>query len=163
MKEFDKLFSRKPSQFRQDPRASADSESPRKHEDSSEPRVLLQVNREFWIDIATAVWKLRQKINDPITHETKDEMRALARYVDSLWDALSAVGLDIQDHTNQPFDSGQSLEVLAFQPTAGIAKEFVSETVKPTIYLKEHRLQMGQVIVATPENPQSGSGETCRG
>lgn len=134
---------------------------PSKNGEYSASRVLLQVSGEFWIDIAAAVWKLRQKITDPVTHETKEEMRPLMRYVDSIWEALSTVGLDIQDHTNEPFDSGQSLEVLAFQPTPGIAKEFVSETVKPTIYLKGHRLQMGQVIVATPENAQSGSGDTC--
>ena len=160
MKEFDKLFSRM-SKHAQDRGGTAGSKPSKKGEDSSESRMLPQVNGEFWIDIAAAVWKLRQKITDPVTHETKEEMRPLMRYVDSIWEALSTAGLDIQDHTNQPFDSGQSLEVLAFQPTPGTTKEFVSETVKPTIYLKGHRLQMGQVIVATPENPQSGSGGTC--
>lgn len=124
--------------------------------------LLLQVKSDFWIDIASAAWKLRQKVIDPITREPKEEMRSLLRYVDAIWDSLSQVGLEIQDHTNQPFDSGQSLEVLAFQPTPGILRETVLETVKPTIYLKELRLQMGQVIVATPQEARSESGEPCR-
>jgi hypothetical protein len=80
-------------------------------------------------------------------------MSRIARHVDRLWESLEQAGLSIQDHTNQPFDSGQSLDVLAFQPTAGIDREVVIETIRPTVYLQDHRIQIGQIIVATPQLP----------
>ena len=66
--------------------------------------------------------------------------------------------MKIQNHTNEPFDSGQSLEVIAFQPSAGISREVVVETIRPTVYLKGIRIQMGQVVVATPEQAQEANG-----
>jgi hypothetical protein len=153
MKEFNNLFSRRGSK-RKVTRTAA-TESLEGQPPQTESHVSVQVSIAFWVDLAAAAWKLRQKTSDPVTHGTREEFRHLTRYVDAIWDALASVGLEIQDHTNEPFDSGQSLEVLAFQPTAGITRETVTETIRPTIYLKGHRLQMGQVIVATPEQSKS--------
>jgi hypothetical protein len=36
------------------------------------------------------------------------------------------------------------------QPTAGITKERVTETLKPTIYWRNKIIQMGEVVIATP-------------
>jgi len=78
-------------------------------------------------------------------------MRRAYRHLESTWDALGEAGVEIQDHTNDRFDSGQSLKVLAFEPTEGVAEERVSETVKPTVYFKGSVIQRGEVIVATPQ------------
>ena len=159
MKEFGKIFSGKGSKPK---RVRPVVNEPAKDSSiSGSKRVMIQLNSDFWIDIASAAWKLRQKVTNPVTREPKEEMRSLVRYIDAIWESLAQVGLEIQDHTEQPFDSGQSLEVLAFQPMSGIARETVIETVKPTIYLKGVRLQRGQVIVETPQETQSESGETC--
>jgi hypothetical protein len=44
-----------------------------------------------------------------------------------------------------------SLKVVAFQPTPGIGRERVIETIKPTIYFKGKAIQMGEVIVGRPD------------
>jgi hypothetical protein len=44
-----------------------------------------------------------------------------------------------------------SLKVLCFQPTPGLRRERVIETIKPTIYFKGKTIQMGEVIVGKPE------------
>jgi hypothetical protein len=41
------------------------------------------------------------------------------------------------------------LTVITTQPTAGIAKERVIETIKPTIYWNETIIQTGEVVIAT--------------
>jgi hypothetical protein len=105
----------------------------------------------FLSDLANSAWDLRRITTDVRTAETKPNMSKVARHVDRLWDCLEQAGLKIQDHLDQPFDSGQSLDVLAFQPTPGITREIVIETVRPTVYLQDCRLQMGQVIVGTPQ------------
>ena len=120
----------------------------------SDHRVLLQLRSTVWTDMANALWALEQKTRDPSTAERREEFRPIARHIDRLAECLVEIGIETQSHTNQVFDSGQSLEVIAFQPTAGITKEIVVETIRPTVYLKGHRLQIGQVIVATPEHAE---------
>ncbi|RZU29074.1 hypothetical protein BDD14_6669 [Edaphobacter modestus] len=112
---------------------------------------LLNVPENFFLDLANSAWNLRRGSVDSVTGEPKPHLAKIARHVERLWDSLEQVSLRIQDHYNQPYDSGQSLEVLAFQPTPGIDREIVAETIRPTVYLQGQRIQMGQVIVATPK------------
>ena len=125
-------------------------------------RLQLQLRSTIWADMANALLALEQKSRDPNTAERKEAFRSIARHIDRLAECLVEIGIETQNHTNQPFDSGQSLEVLAFQPTKGISRETVVETIKPTVYLKGYRLQIGQVIVATPDQPEEKEKQ-CQG
>ena len=121
---------------------------------SSEARIVL--DGSFFTDMGFATWKLHQRMIEAGTGEAKEEFRQLARHVGTIRDRLSDLGLQIQDHTGNPYDSGLSLEVLAFQPIDGIASEVVIETIRPSLYLREHRILRGQVIVGTPKGDQEG-------
>jgi hypothetical protein len=123
-----------------------------------DPRLIVQVSPSFFTDLANTAWALQKKSCDPISSERKEEFRGIARHIDHLSECLEEIGIRIQSHTNEVFDSGQSLEVIAFQPTPGITQEIVVETVRPTVYIKDNRIQMGQVIVATPDYSQEDSG-----
>jgi len=116
----------------------------------------IELDNAFFIDLGCATWKLYEKMFDRQTGEAHTEFRQLARHVATIRERLGELGLQIQDHTGKPFDSGQSLEVLAFQPTDGIATEAVVETVRPTLYIRERRILKGQVIVGTPVKNQGG-------
>lgn len=124
----------------------------------SEDRVQqkIELDSAFFIDLGCATWKLYEKMFDRQTGEAHTEFRQLARHVTTIRERLGELGLQIQDHTGKPFDSGQSLEVLAFQPTDGIVEEAVVETVRPTLYFRERRILKGQVIVGTPVKNQGG-------
>jgi hypothetical protein len=104
-------------------------------------------------DVGTGLWRLRQKMVKPGTTQPLDEMRRPYRHLESVWDALTQAGAEIQDHTDKPFDPGMSLKVVSFQPTPGLGRERVIETIKPTIYFKGKAIQMGEVIVGRPEKP----------
>lgn len=116
----------------------------------------IELDGTFFIDLGCATWKLHQRMFDAQTGEAQAEFRQLARHVATIKDRLSELGLQIQDHTGRPYDSGLSLEVLAFQPTDGVVSETVLETVRPTLYLREQRILKGQVIVATPIGSEGG-------
>ena len=124
--------------------------------DTDASPVEIAISPAVFSDLGCAAWKLRQKLLDPDTREPKEDLRHLARHVEVIWEWLVDLGLEIQDHTGNPFDSGQSLEVLAFQPAEGITREVVVETVRPTIYFRGRRLLMGQVIVGTPDGRPAG-------
>lgn len=105
-----------------------------------------------WLaDLGTGLWRLRQRMVEPGTDRPLEEMRRAFRHLESLLDVTRGAGLEIQDHTGTPFHAGMALQVLAFQPTPGAHRDHVGETVKPTIYLHGTMIQMGEVIVATPE------------
>lgn len=106
---------------------------------------------ETLADLATGLWRLRLKMVEPGTQRPLESMRRTFRHLESVWDLLAEIGLEVQDHTDTRFDSGMSLKVIAFQPDPGVARERIVETVKPSVYLGRRRIQMGEVIVATPE------------
>lgn len=104
----------------------------------------------FLNGVATNLWRLRQKMVEPGTDHPLEEMRRAFRHLQSAWDVLADAGVEIQDHTGATFDIGQSLHVIAFQPTPGLTGEQVIETIKPSVYYGGRMVQMGEVIVGTP-------------
>jgi hypothetical protein len=106
--------------------------------------------------VCIGLWRLRQKLLKPGTDQPLDEMRRAYRHFESVWDALKESGYLIQDHTNELFTAGMDLNVITYEPTQGIDKESVVETIKPSVYYKDLRIQKGEVIVATPGQPGAG-------
>jgi hypothetical protein len=102
--------------------------------------------------LATGLWRLRQKMVQPGTDQPVEEMRKAFRHLQSTWDVLVGAGVQIQDHTNSPFSAGLSLKVVTYQPMPGLSKEEVIETVKPSVYYQRRTIQVGEVIVGTPES-----------
>jgi hypothetical protein len=101
-------------------------------------------------ELATGVWRLRKRFLEPGTDRPREELRRAYRDVEALWDTLTQAGVEVIDPLGKPYDPGESLTVLAFQPTPGLAAERVIETVRPTVYLRARWVQMGEVIVGTP-------------
>jgi hypothetical protein len=104
----------------------------------------------FLAEIGTGLWRLRQKMVKPGTGQPLEEMRRAYRHFEATWDVLRQAGIEIQDHTGASYDPGMALKVITFEPTLGITREKVTETIKPTIYFKTQPIQVGEVIVGTP-------------
>ncbi len=96
-------------------------------------------------DIANAAFTLQQE-------SAAEQVSPLLRHIKRIVECLKEIGIDIENHTDQPFASDMPLEVIAFQPAVGLEHDKVIDTIKPTIYLRGYRIQTGQVIVATPES-----------
>ena len=101
-------------------------------------------------EIGTTAWRLKLRLAKTV--ENSDTMNRINRDLESIMDALTQGGIEIKDFTGEKYDGGMALNVIAFQPTQGITKEQVIETIKPTIYHKNKLVQIGQVIVGVPEN-----------
>jgi hypothetical protein len=101
---------------------------------------------------ANALWRLRRRLCNPQTGQPLDDMRRPFRDLETAWDALKEAGIEIRDHTGDAYDPGYSLVCLAFQPTAGLGRETVIETVKPTITILGQLAQTGEIIVGIPDS-----------
>jgi hypothetical protein len=107
------------------------------------------VNKDFLAEVSVGAWRLKKKMTDPKSGEPLNEMSRAYRHLESVFITLEKEGIEIQDHDGQSFDAGLSLKVLTYQPLPNIDKEFVYDTIKPSVYLNGERILMGEVIVAT--------------
>jgi hypothetical protein len=101
-------------------------------------------------ELSTAAWRIRKRLGKD--SDSTQENRYIARNLESIFDAFKEAGVEIVDHTGEQYDSGMALKVLAFQPTPVIITEQIIETIKPTVYHNNRKLQIGEVIVGTPDN-----------
>ncbi|TYB44259.1 hypothetical protein [Actinomadura chibensis] len=106
-------------------------------------------------DVATCVWRLRARVA-----RMDDPPRAVVHHVETAWDALADGGVEIKDHAGEPFDPGLAMSVAAYQPTPGLVREQVIETVRPGVYLGSRSIQLAEVIVGTPGTPAEAMRET---
>lgn len=102
------------------------------------------------IGIATNAWRARSKMIERDSAEPKDEMKRVFRHIEGIYDQLRQVGCEIVDHTGRTYDSGMAIQTISFEPTPGLTRDEILETVKPTITLQGKIVQMGEVVVGTP-------------
>ena len=105
--------------------------------------------------VATNVWKAKMKMIDPVSGDVRDEMKRVYRHIEGVLESFHEMGMEVKDHTGNAFDYGLPLKVITTQPTQGITRETVSETIRPTVYWKQQIIQMGEVIIATPPTSES--------
>ncbi|MCE6996030.1 hypothetical protein LZG04_14630 [Saccharothrix sp. S26] len=99
---------------------------------------------------ATNLWRARRKIAKSPVADSR-EGKQVARYLRATQEALDQAGVVIQDHDGTEFHPDLSIEVLAFAEDPALTRDVVVETVRPSVYLGDRRIQMGQVVVGCPD------------
>jgi hypothetical protein len=102
-------------------------------------------------DLATSLWRTKRKLDTGDGQELPQAQRAAARHLLVAWETFEDAGVKIQDHDGIPFDPGLALDVVTYEKRSGVTKEIVLETVRPSVYRSGRCIQLGQVIVAQPE------------
>jgi hypothetical protein len=115
----------------------------------------LQERLKFLADVGTGLWRMRRNMVPPgagrlLDARPLEEMRKPFRWLVSTWDTLKESGLEIQDHTGDRYISGQSLKA-HFEAAPDLHEDTITDTIKPTIYFDGKILQMGEVVVGTPD------------
>jgi hypothetical protein len=101
-------------------------------------------------EIATNAWRLKVRMIDSETGEPKEEAGKLYRFVEGLFRALDDAGIQVIDKTGKPYDDGMPEKVIGFEPTPGLAKEEIIDTIRPSIRWRERPLSNGEIIVGLP-------------
>ncbi|WP_407560311.1 hypothetical protein [Streptomyces sp. 184] len=114
------------------------------------------------VGAATGIWRALRKLDRDAGSLSAADLRQVRIQVRASRSALADDGLEIQEHDGEPFDSGLSLEALVFQDDPDLTREVVLETVRPTVYFRGRRIQMGQVIVGRPVPPQTPGAQTTK-
>jgi hypothetical protein len=100
---------------------------------------------------ATHVWRAERRIVDPETREPLDDFKLLHRDIIAIRRSLEDLGVEIVDSLGSAYHSGMALKVISFEPTPGLSREEIKETIKPTVLWRGNLLQLGEVIVGTPQ------------
>jgi hypothetical protein len=101
--------------------------------------------------IATSAWRAKAKMVDPDTGEAKEEMKRVYRHIEAIFESLSQIGVETIDPVGRVYDSGMALKVVTFEPTPGLSSEEIKETIKPSVAWQGRLIQIGEVIVGTPQ------------
>lgn len=101
--------------------------------------------------IATNTWRAKAKMVDPDTGETKEEMKRVYRHIEAIFESLMQIGVETIDPVGRVYESGMALKVVSFEPTPGLSNEEIKETIKPSIAWQGRLIQIGEVIVGTPQ------------
>ena len=102
-----------------------------------------------------SIWRTKKKFSSVNIEELPDEIKKAYRHVESTWDALSSAKIKVRDHTNEKYVAGMALKIIAFQPSSSVHIQMITETIKPSIFYSGKLIQMGEVIVETPEKTES--------
>jgi hypothetical protein len=107
------------------------------------------------IGLITNLWRTKTRIIDSKSREPredlkKEDVRKIARYLESMFEGIKNMGFEVKDRTDEPFSYGMTENVIASQVQEGITQEIIIETLKPTIYWKNQIAQQGEVVIATP-------------
>lgn len=107
-------------------------------------------------DVATGLWRLRAKMLPDGSRQPSEENRRSYRQLETIMDVMVQAGVQIRDHTGEAVPRGgiYTLKALAYEPTAGLSRDQVIETLKPTIAFKDRVIQTGEVIIGTPITTQ---------
>jgi hypothetical protein len=101
--------------------------------------------------IATNAWRAKIKMVDSDSGEAKEEMKRVYRHIEAIFESLKQIGVETIDPFGLVYDSGMALKVVSFEPTPGLSSEEIKETIKPSVAWQGHLIQMGEVIVGTPQ------------
>ncbi len=136
-------------------RIMRDAQRRREQPHKAEPPPSISNIEEQWLktaaNIATNAWRAKVKMVDPDTSEPTEPMKRVYRHIEAIFDALKQMGIEYIDPVGRAYDSGMALKVVTFEPTPGLSKEEIKETIKPSVTWHGRLVQMGEVIVGTPQ------------
>jgi len=100
--------------------------------------------------VATALWRVRTKLEAESKAELPSELRHLPRHIESAWDALASGGFEVQDHKGELCVPGMAVNPVTYTPDPSVPPNTIVESLKPTLFWKDRLIQRADVILAAP-------------
>jgi len=105
------------------------------------------ITKKDLINLGIDVWRMEQRLNKimqtiPETSQNllKNSVQKIKRYLDKNY-------IEIVDYTNQKFNEGRNLDILAVEKSSNILESIIKETKEPTILYKNQVVNKGKVII----------------
>ena len=99
------------------------------------------------IEHAIELWRLQNRLSKIIENIPENQREILHNSIKKLMRYLEKNDLEIIDYTNQKFNEGRNLDILAVEQDEKISEPIIKETKEPTILFKGQVIRKGKVIV----------------
>jgi len=107
------------------------------------------------IEHAIELWRMESrlnkvlpKLNDDIKESINNSFKKLKRY-------LEKNDIEIIDYTNQKFNEGLNLDIIAVENDSNIQFPIIKETKEPTIIYKGEVVRKGKIILVKEEEKEA--------
>jgi hypothetical protein len=103
------------------------------------------------IELAIDMWRLERRLAKALPLLPEEQKANINNSLQKLKRYLDKYNIEILDHTNQKYDEGQNLEVLAAEKDPNTKEPTIKETKEPTILYKGQVVHIGKVIIVNNE------------
>ena len=116
------------------------------------------------IAIANQSWRISNAVIDPDSKEPREkpnaqDIKKVNKALESMGGTLEGLGIKLIDRRGEPFDAGIPEEVISEEPRAGISKERIIRTIRPTIMWQQTMVQRGEIEIAVPTTDEKTTDE----
>jgi len=117
------------------------------------PRFLeISIETNDLVELAIEFWRMEHKISRILPTLPEDQRESLNNSMNKLKRYLDKNDIEIVDHTNQKYNEGENLEILAVEKDPNVSDTIIKETKEPTILHKGEVIHIGKVIVSSKED-----------
>jgi len=107
----------------------------------------VSVQTKDLIELAVDIWRMEQRLNKVISFIPENQKALFENSIQKLKRYLNKNDIEIIDHTNQTFNEGRNLDIIAVEKDFDISESIIKQTVEPTIMCKSQVVHKGKVIV----------------
>lgn len=113
-----------------------------------EPKFLnISIHTKDLIEHAIEIWRIQQRLVKIILLLPETQQELINNSIEKLVRYLSKNDIEIVDYTNQKFNDGRNLDVLAVEKRSDISESIIKETKEPTIIYKNQVVHKSKVII----------------
>jgi len=99
------------------------------------------------MNLGIDVWRMEQRLNKIMQTIPETSQNLLKNSVQKIKRYLDKNDIEIVDYTNQKFNEGRNLDILAVEKSSNILESIIKETKEPTILHKNQVVNKGKVII----------------
>jgi hypothetical protein len=118
---------------------------------SVEPKFLeISVDANSLVELAIEVWRLKKRLEKAEAKMTEDQAKALQNSYSKLLRYLDKNDIGITDYSDQKYNEGMNLDVLAVEKDKSLKQPVIKETHEPAVTLKGKLIRKAKVILLEP-------------
>ena len=107
------------------------------------------------VTIANQAWRISSAVidsesKDPKHELTTQDLKKIGHALDGMMETLASLGIKVVDRLGEPFDAGLPDQVVTEEIRAGISREQIIRTIRPTIIWNQTMVQRGEIDIAVP-------------
>lgn len=118
---------------------------------SVEPKFLeISPETNSLVDLAIEVWRLQKRLEKAQSDLKDDQVKALQNSQAKLVRYLERNDIGITDYSNQKYNEGLNLDILAVEKDSSLKQAIIKETHEPAITLRGKLIRKAKVILLEP-------------